>query len=101
MASMMPPQLSSVTETIRPTHRPPSVPRRFWERRLKPIFLVNPNGLTFEKLETLFWKENGYRMSMRLFGYETTESLAKDIDELCVSCGKVFYDWGHNCEFFH
>ncbi len=93
--SCRPPQMSMVTESLEPKYCPRLVPRPLWEHNLKPLLLVHPNGITIPALEELFCMEYGKRMMPELFGYHNTEELLNDIKELCVTCKKVFLDWGH------
>ena len=89
--SMMPPQLSMVTESIIQTR---CVPQPFWEINLRPLLLTHPNGVTCEELEDIFYEEYGTPLNPPLFGYESTIELLNDKEDICISCRKIFLDWG-------
>ena len=89
-----------VTESPKPRFREPFVPEGFWEHYLKPILVVRPNGVTVNQVNRLFIQEHGYPMDPKMYGYGSIKELLTDIQELSVSCGKVFYDWGYWSEEF-
>ena len=78
---------------------PPEVPELFLKKKMLPLLLRHPQGITVDDLLARFAEENGDYLNYRMFGFKSIEEMIEAIPELYVFRRKISFAWGEDYPF--